>query len=129
MEEQPYSLLILGVLGPAFHKIGLLTRSLNNYKRFPRYAVVIPNTLVPTVIGGLHNSPVRGAYGDYLLPSSIELGTLLLAQIYTSIINLIQSKYQPHQGNAPPHPIQAGEPFVFQALDYMGQLQETATGK
>lgn len=53
----------------------------------------------------------------------------------TSIINFIQkcvncsqSKYQPHRGKAPLQSIRVSEPFVFLALDYMGPLQETATG-
>ena len=53
----------------------------------------------------------------------------------TSIITFIQqcvtcrqSKYQPHQGNAPLRSIQVGKPFVLWALDYMGPLQETSAG-
>ena len=113
---------------------GLLTRSLNKYKKFPRHAVVIPNTLVPKVLEGLHNSPAGGHMG---ITRTIHRARerFFWPKMRTSIINFIQqciacsqSKYQPHQGNAPLRPIQVSEPFVFWALDYMGPLQETATG-
>ena len=42
---------------------GLLVRSLNNYKHFPRNAVAIPAALVPKVLEGLHTSPAGGHMG------------------------------------------------------------------
>ena len=134
MEEQPHSAHILRVLDQIFINNGFDTRSFNNDKQFPRYAAVIPNTLVPRVHEGLHNSPAVGHMG-ITRTSHRARERFFWPKMRASIINFIQHcvtcsqiKYQPHQGNAPLHPIQVGEPFVFWALDYMGPLQETATG-
>ena len=134
MEEQPHSAHILGVLDQLFMNNGFVTRSFNNNKKFPRSAAVIPNTLVPRVLEGLHNSPAVGHMG---ITRTIHRARerFFWPKMRASIINVIQHcvtcsqiKYQPHQGNAPLHPIQVGESFVFWALDYMGPLQETAAG-
>ena len=68
---------------------GLLTRSLNNYKKFPRHAVVIPNTLVPKVLEGLHNSPAGGHMG---ITRTIHRARerFFWPKMRTSIINFIQ---------------------------------------
>ena len=113
---------------------GLLVRSLDTYKHFPRHAVVIPNTLVPKVLEGLHNSPAGGHMG---ITRTIHRARerFFWPKMRTSIVNFIQqcvscsqNKYKPHQGKAPLQPIQVSEPFIFWALDYMGPLQETASG-
>ena len=113
---------------------GLLVRSLDSKMHFPRQAVVIPITLVPKVLEGLHSSPAGGHMG---ITRTIHRARERFFWPYmrTSIRNFIQhciicsqSKHLPHQRKAPLQPIQVSEPFVFWALDYMGPLQETASG-
>ena len=113
---------------------GLLVRSLNNYKHFPRNAVTIPAALVPKVLEGLHTSPAGGHMG---ITRTIHRARerFFWPKMRSSIIDFIQrcadcsrNKSQPLQGKAPLQPIQVSEPFVFWALDYMGPLQETSSG-
>ena len=98
---------------------GLLVRSLDNNKHFPRHALVILRTLVAKVLEGLHKGPVRGHMG---ITCTIKRARerFFWPQMRTSIIDFIkkcvdcsQSKYQPHQSNAPLQPVRLSEPFVF----------------
>ena len=113
---------------------GLLVKSLSIDKSLPQYAFVIPNSLVSSVLQGIHCSPFSGHLGlKRTLQRSKE--RYYWPDMNADITNFIQlcqicaqTKLNPHHKKAPLQSINVSEPFVFWAMDYMGPLPETTQG-
>ena len=112
----------------------LLVKKPNKEVPFPQYTFVIPRSLVPSVLQGIHSSPFSGHLGitktlgrtryRFYWPKM----TVEIKDFVQKCETRAQVKLDQHKSKAPLKPIEVNEPFVFWAMDYMGPLPETARG-
>ena len=96
--------------------------------------MVIPRSLVPSVLQGIHSSPFSGnlgitktlgrpRYRFYWPKMTVEIKNFV-----QKCETCAQVKLDQHKSKAPLQPIEVNEHFMFWAKDYMGPLPETARG-
>ena len=112
----------------------LLVRSRTVRSPHPDYALVIPPSLVPEILKGVHDSPFCGHLGVTRTETRIRQ-RFYWPGIRNSVVNYIkhctvcQKRKSPTTlSKAPLQTIDVGEPFSFWALDYMGPIAETSRG-
>ena len=113
---------------------GLLAKKLPSAVSLPRYAYVVPESLVPSVLYNIHNSPFSGHLG---LRRTLQRAKerFFWPKMSSTIIDFVgscptcaQNKATNTLCQAPLQSIDVSEPFVFWAMDYMGPLPETVRG-
>ena len=113
---------------------GLLVRNYTTKQGFSRQRIVIPQTLISTLLQDIHSSPSGGHLGitrttfrakdRFFWPKMDEC----IRSFINNCVKCSQSKHDPTLTKAPLKSIEVSEPFIFWALDYMGPLPETAQG-
>lgn len=112
----------------------LLVRLINRSDTIPRYAVVVPQSLVQQVLSGVHDNPFMGHLGvtktvDRLRHRFFWPHMRASVEKYIRECSACAQRKNPiHSNKAPTQTIDVGQPFTFWALDYMGPLPETARG-
>ena len=107
-------------------------RSVRKDSPIPRYAVVVPESLVQEVLRGIHDSPFAGHLGVTRTLDRIR-ERFYWPGMHESVESHIrecsacaQGKEAPNTNKAPLHSIEVGEPFSFWVVDFMGPFPETA---
>ena len=113
---------------------GLLVKRLSAENSVLKYAFVIPPALVASVLDGIHCSPFSGHFGvkrtlqrareRFYWPKMTQQITAFVKNCFTCAQYKLDSTHK----QAPLHPIEVNEPFIFWAMDYMGPLPETSRG-
>ena len=113
---------------------GLLAKNLSTDHSLPRYAYVVPEALVDSVLYGIHCSPFSGHLGirrtlhrakeRFFWPKM----SVQISDFVRSCQTCAKNKTDNHLRKAPLRSIEVSEPFVFWAMDYMGPLPETSRG-
>eukprot|EP00794_Sanderia_malayensis_P015652 gene15652-biopygen13346 len=113
---------------------GLLVKAQTSKQGFAREQLVIPASLVPRVLAGLHNSPSAGHMGinrtilrakeRFFWPRM----DFSIKEFVQKCTRCSQIKHDSKLTRAPLKPIEISEPFVFWAMDYMGPISETSRG-
>lgn len=112
----------------------LLVRSRHKYSAHPVHAIVIPQSIVPVILKGMHDNPSCGHLGSARTEERIRerfYWPNLRASVKFHIQHCLscqRRKSPPNPDKAPMKTIDVGEPFTFWALDYMGPVSETARG-
>ena len=112
----------------------LLVRSRHKQYAYPDHAIVIPQSLVPQILDGMHDNPSCGHLGFAKTEERIRerfYWPNLRASVQFHIQHCIscqRRKSPPTPNKAPMKTIDVGEPFTFWALDYMGPVPEPAKG-
>eukprot|EP00794_Sanderia_malayensis_P002386 gene2386-biopygen1273 len=113
---------------------GLLVKRLDPDNALPKYAFVIPTSLVESVLQGIHCSPFSGHLGvKRTLQRARERFywpqmALQITDFVTRCHICAQNKLDPRHRRAPLQSIEVNEPFVFWAMDYMGPLPDMTGG-
>ena len=112
---------------------GLLVRSRHSNSAFSNHAVVIPESIVPQILDGMHDNPSSGHLGSARTEERIRerfYWPNLRASVQMHIQQCMpcQRKSPPKPDKAPMKTIDVGEPFTFWALDYMGPMPEITRG-
>lgn len=118
-----------------FLRDGLLTRRFQQTRNsFPDYSIVIPKSLIPQVLQGVHDCPFAGHLGitrtlDRIRSRFFWPKMRQTVEHYIASCHICsQHNQQTSSDKAPLKPIEVGEPFTFWAMDYMGPLPETTRG-
>ena len=118
-----------------FLRDGLLTRRFQQTQNsFPDYSIVIPQSLIPQVLQGVHDCPFAGHLGitrtlDRIRSRFFWPQMRQTVEDYIASCKICSQHNQPtSSGKAPLKPIEVGEPFTFWAMDYMGPLPVTTRG-
>ena len=117
-----------------FLRDDILFRSLSKDSPIPRYAVVVPESLVPVILKGVHDSPFSSHLGvtktlDRIRDRFYWSGMGESVELYIHECPVYaQGKDSPNLNKAPLRSIEVGEPFSFWAMDFMGPFPETAQG-
>jgi len=100
----------------------------------PRYAVVVPESLVQNVLSGILDSPFAGHFAVTRILDRIR-ERFYWPGMRESVESHIgecsacpQGKDAPNTNKAPLRSIEVGEPFFIWAMDFMGPFPETAQG-
>ena len=113
---------------------GLLVRSRHKHLAYPNHDVVIPQSIVPRILDGMHDNPSCGHFGSARTEERIRerfYWPNMRASVQLHIqqcMSCQRRKPPPNPGNASMKTIDVGEPFTFWALDYMGPMSETSRG-
>ena len=113
---------------------GLLVRSRHKQYAYPDHAVVIPLSIVPQILDGMHDNPSCGHLGLARTEERIRerfYWPNLRASVQLHIQQCMSCQRRKTPSNpdkAPMQTIDVGEPFTFWALDYMGPVTETTRG-
>jgi len=117
-----------------FLRDNILVRSVRKDSHIPRYAVVVPESLVQEVLRGIHDSPFAGHLGvtrtlDRIRERFYWPGMRESVESHIRECSACaQGKDAPNTNKAPLRSIEVGEPFSFWAMDFMGPFPETAQG-
>ena len=117
-----------------FLRDNILMRSVRKDSPIPRYAVVVPESFVPEVLRGIHDSPFAGHLGvtrtlDRIRERFYWPGMRESVEPHIRECSACaQGKDAPNTNKAPLRSIEVGEPFSFWAMDLMGPFPETARG-
>ena len=114
----------------------ILVRSVRKDSPIPRYAVVVPESLVQEVPRGIHDSPFAGHLGvtrtfldrireRFYWPGMRESVESHIRECYACA----QGKDAQNTNKAPLRSIEVGEPFSFWAMDFMGPFSRDGSRK
>ena len=118
-----------------FLRDGLLTRRFQQTRNsFPDNSTVIPQSLIPQVLQGVHDCSFAGHLGitrtlDRIRSRVFWPKMRQKVEDYIASCKICSQHDQPtSSGKAPLKPIEVGEPFSFWVMDYMGPLPVTTRG-